>query len=152
MFCSCWRRGCGWSITAHNTLQGPSICVSRLPVCLRLPCLFAQAELFSVHSTLSLHKVQSNWVPIPKLKSYPRTACSKLHPGDLDWSFVCSQTLQTLVYRQSPGSLPQMASLVFPLSTREDAAHCCPDGVAVILEKNTNLVQSLPVFSPFRSL
>lgn len=58
-----------------------------------------------------------------KLKSYPRTACLKLHLGDLHWSFVCSQTL---VYRRSPGSLPRMATLLFPPPTWEGAAHCCP--------------------------
>lgn len=49
-------------------------------------------------SALSPYKVQSNWVPITKLKSHSRTACWKLHPGDLNWSFVCSQTVQAHIY------------------------------------------------------
>lgn len=44
-------------------------------------------------------------------------ACLKLHLDDLDWSFVCFQTLQTLIYGQCPGLLPLMADLIslFPL-------------------------------------
>lgn len=74
----------------------------------------------------SPHKVQYRWVPITKLKSYSRTACLKLHPGDLDCSLLCSQTLQTLIYSQSAGSLPRTVNLTSPLPTGRELLTVVP--------------------------
>lgn len=107
-----------------------SLCVPYFPVSrlLNRSSLFYLSRLSSVSSTFSPCKVQYNWVSITKLKSHSGTACSKLHPGDLNWSFVCSQTLQPHIYslhtyshrwRTSPiSNVRGSISLLSPL-------HCC---------------------------
>lgn len=118
---------------------------------LQFPFLFLQIELSSVHSTHCPYEGKYNGVPITKLKSHSRTACWKLHPGDLHWSFVCSQTLQALIYRQSPGPLPQTANLISLFPVQEKASHCCPDCMAVIQQKK-NLSASLSCVTLLSSL
>lgn len=128
----CYRWCCGWRITAPQYPELSAVCVcptSQSPGCSTVVLSSIYPDwLSSVSSTFSPCKVQYNWVSITKLKSHSGTACLKLHPGDLNWSFVCSQTLQPHIYslhtyshrwRTSPiSNVRGSISLLSPL-------HCC---------------------------